>query len=470
MASESWRRPQRFPLRGALAGLPVSPATFTALFGALSDDPRFALLAVVIALPPLVLYLGRQWWLAGDSINLRTGFINVTRRSASMDRIQQVDIRQGVFERMLGVSRVVVETASASADADLELTLPAEEAERLRDHLMRRRAGEPPTTDEDAGPVETDLDVITIPTSELALAGISGAELWAGLAAAGALVQRMLDLVPGLDEGDDVASEVEGVALVTVAAIVVTYLSVVSMLGGITVSVVAFGSYTLDTTGARIRVRRGLLARHDESTPVDRVQVVSVEQTFLRRWLRRASMRVRSAGTGDDASGDRLRVPLWPVGDVSALADRLVPGMGSALDAPLRPAPPAARRRALLRSGAAGATVMVLSAGGLALVRPVLVPLTPVVLAAALLLGRAAWRSLGLGLTPGHVTGRAGVVTRRTQVVPREKVQSVRVRSSPFQRRRGLANLHVDVASTASVAIVDRTLDEAIDVAAELVA
>jgi putative membrane protein len=38
----------------------------------------------------------------------------------------------------------------------------------------------------------------------------------------------------------------------------------------------------------------------------------------------------------------------------------------------------------------------------------------------------------------------AGWITRRTAVVPHSKMQSVRVKQGPLQRRLGLANVHVD--------------------------
>jgi putative membrane protein len=68
------------------------------------------------------------------------------------------------------------------------------------------------------------------------------------------------------------------------------------------------------------------------------------------------------------------------------------------------------------------------------------------VLALAVVAGRAGYRSLGHAAGNGFLYARVGVAIRVTTVVPVAKAQSGSVRSSPFQRRSGLATLHVDIA------------------------
>jgi putative membrane protein len=67
-------------------------------------------------------------------------------------------------------------------------------------------------------------------------------------------------------------------------------------------------------------------------------------------------------------------------------------------------------------------------------------------LALAVLAGLAAYRSLGHAAGRAFLYARSGVAIRVVTVVPVAKAQSGRVRSSLFQRRAGLATLHVDIA------------------------
>ena len=61
-------------------------------------------------------------------------------------------------------------------------------------------------------------------------------------------------------------------------------------------------------------------------------------------------------------------------------------------------------------------------------------------------MGLAAYRHLGHATREGFLYARVGVAIRVTTAVPVAKAQSGSVRSSVFQRRAGLATLHVDIA------------------------
>jgi len=73
------------------------------------------------------------------------------------------------------------------------------------------------------------------------------------------------------------------------------------------------------------------------------------------------------------------------------------------------------------------------------------------------------------GLGPHLVVSRSGLFNRRTHAVPHARVQSLQVRQGPWQRRLGLADLHVDSppgpvhvrARHRDVAEVRRMLEEA---------
>jgi putative membrane protein len=72
------------------------------------------------------------------------------------------------------------------------------------------------------------------------------------------------------------------------------------------------------------------------------------------------------------------------------------------------------------------------------------------VLALAVAVGLAGYRNLGHATREGFLYARVGVAIRVTTAVPVAKAQSGSVRTTPFQRRAGLATLHVDVAGGGS--------------------
>jgi putative membrane protein len=171
-----------------------------------------------------------------------------------------------------------------------------------------------------------------------------------------------------------------------------------------------------------------------------------VEESLLRRWLGLASIRIQSAGrtAGDDQTASRLAVPILQRSDVNRVLGELLP---EAAPVPRLLAPPPVARRRMVRRGILRAAPLILVAGAVlwALVRPA----TPAALLGvplAALAGLAGYRSLGHARRGGFLYARQGAVIRVTTVVPVAKAQSGSVRSSFFQRRVGLATLHVDVA------------------------
>jgi len=76
-------------------------------------------------------------------------------------------------------------------------------------------------------------------------------------------------------------------------------------------------------------------------------------------------------------------------------------------------------------------------------VDPFAVPLEPVP-ASARWRAPLQWRQLGVGATPRVLVARSGWVIPTWDVVPHARTQSVRLTQGPWQRRLGLASVHVD--------------------------
>ena len=172
-----------------------------------------------------------------------------------------------------------------------------------------------------------------------------------------------------------------------------------------------------------------------------------MEESLLCRWLGLASIRIQSAGrtAGDDRTASRLAVPVLQRSQVNRVLGELLP---EAAPVPRLLAPPPVARRRSVRRGILRAAPLIIAVGAVlwTAVWPAatLAALLGVPLAA--LLGLATYRSLGHARRGGFLYARRGAVIRATTVVPVAKAQSGSVQSSFFQRRVGLATLHVDVA------------------------
>jgi putative membrane protein len=425
-------------------------------------------------------WLRRTYSLEGGALRLEEGVLARKLRAVPFDRIQQVDLVRKPLHRLLGVATLRVETAGGGSAAEVDLdVVTLAEAQALRTSLLRAKArstagrtgsGAVPAGQMDgpgvegAGVAGTGAEVAEGPAErvllrlslvEVMLAGITGSRAAAALVVLGPLSQAA-DWFPGLDDWLFQRFDPEAVTPTTPAAfLAVAVLAVLVWLGlAAASSIVTDYGFTLARVGNDLVVRRGLLERREAHLPLARLQVVRIEESLLRRALGLASIRIQSAGrtgTGDQSAG-RLAIPILQRMQVNRVLGELV--AGSAPVPRLLAPPPAARRRSVTRSVVRAGLVVavlavplsVLTARGVLAVPPALALAALPVLGLAAAVGLAAYRSLGHATAEGFLYARAGVAIRVLTVVPVVKAQSGSVRSSPFQRRAGLATLHVDVA------------------------
>ncbi|HSJ63540.1 MAG TPA: PH domain-containing protein [Gemmatimonadaceae bacterium] len=438
----------------AIARRLILPAVFGGISAAGGDAGRAVLVILgVLTVPSIALaiahYFTFRYAVTGEELVYRSGVLRRKQRVIPLSRVQNIEVRQSLAQRLTGVAELRVETAGSGSEPEAALSvLRRAEADALRHVLLaRRRPVESRTVDgEDTGLSEP-APLVHLTPPELAVAGATANE--AGLIAAalvGALqfaddlplpLERYLPDVEAWFTQQSLAGTVLLVAALMVVLIVIGW--VVSIVG----SVVGYYDFTLARTGDDIQKRYGLLNRREASVPLRRVQSIRVEESLLRRPLDLASLKIETAGgpAQQQRGGAEAFVPIAQARRIAGLVQALFPSF--ALDAvELAPVHPRSPRRAFTRY----ALTLAIVAGGLALLdrRGLLVlALVPF----AWVVARWQYRMRGYALADGHVVLRSGVLNRVTWIVPDEKIQTLHVTATPFQRRHGLASVVVDTAS-----------------------
>jgi len=425
---------------------------------------------VVLLVVTTLEWFRRTYALEAGALRLEEGVLARRLRVVPFDRIQQVELVRKPLHRVLGVATLRVETAGGGGAAEVGLDVVSlGEAQALRSSLLRAKsvaaeAGGDAAEAAAVAPAERTL--LRLSVGEVMLAGITGTRAAAVLAVLGPLSQ-LTDWFPNLSDWLLRRVNPEAVAPTTPAAVVALALLAAAVWLGLAAasSVVTDFGFTLARLGGDLVVRRGLLERREAVLPIARLQVVRVEESRLRRWLGLASIRIQSAGRtgGADQTASRLAVPILQRSDVNRVLGELLQG---AAPVPGLLAPPPAACRWMVRRGVLKAVPL---AAAVAVVLWLLsrpsAPLALLLLPLAVLVGLAGYRSLGHARRGGFLYARQGVVIRVTTVVPVAKAQSGSVRSSFFQRRVGLATLHVDVAGGGPT---PKVMDEAEATAEEL--
>jgi putative membrane protein len=483
MASEASRRLHPLTLIFATVGIARS-MLFPAIAGGFGVGGRFdralPIFLLVLAVPAVigaaVKYHRYRWRLTADELILDSGLLLRRNRVIPFARVQNVEVRQGALQRVFGVAELRVETAGSGVEAEALLSVLAlDDARRARAELLAGRHGAAADRGAPAGAAEGDTpagtELARLSTGDLLLAGATANEAGVIAAALAGLLQFADGLPLGVLESavDRVILHTGGAVVLAVVGIVLLFLAagwIISIVG----AVVHYHDFTLWRVGDALGKRYGLLTVREASVPLERVQAVRVEEPILRRGIGCASLQIETAGGAPgQRGGAEAFVPIAP----NARIPGLVRGVFEEVDlasVELQRVHPRAQRRLARR----GILWLLLAAAPFLVARwleiepaagfaPWLVLLVPL----PFLFARWQYRNRGWALGDGFLVARAGVMNRVTWIVPDRKLQTLHIRSTPFQRRLGLATLVVDTAAGGRQAAI---VDLAEPVARELVA
>jgi putative membrane protein len=171
--------------------------------------------------------------------------------------------------------------------------------------------------------------------------------------------------------------------------------------------------WTVGESPDGLRIDHGLLDRTHETVPPGRVQTVRIVEPLL--WRRRGWVRVELDVAG---SSNSVLVPVAPREAAGSVIARVLPGVTV----------PTSLSRPPRRAGWC-------------------VPFW--------------WRGYGLAVTDTVFAARHGLLRRSLSLVPHAKVQSVRLTQGPWERFKGVADVHVDTGADKTVTARLRDASEA---------
>jgi putative membrane protein len=455
-----------FQLGGQLKNLLVPG--LVALFAARASDAAWQVWAMLLLIPyamvAVVRALSVRYRFDASELVIRTGFVFRRERRIPYNRIHNIDAIQNVAHRLLNVMEVRLETAGGT-DTEAELrVLSADAFREMRERVQGGRevvtsAGVAPDAIPRPAPVGKRLFALRM--RDVALLGLLQGR---GLVVVGAAVGVLgeLGLIDSMARrlfGDE--AEGRGVlrrlalALVgqstaptrQIAIMLAVFVAFLVALRGLSVvlAVFRFYGFVLTRTGEELRSEFGLLTRVTATIPIRRIQTLTVQRAPLYRLVRRAALRVDTAGGHTEEQVQAQRKWLAPIVHEAVLPE-LVRAILSAADttgATWQPVHPAAFRRVVKRSLVAATVV------SFALVA-LLEWWTLLVWAAlsgwAIVAARRYVTSLAWTVTGDAIVFRSGWLWRYLTVAPLAKVQVVSLSQSPFDRRYRMATVLVDTA------------------------
>lgn len=409
-----------------------------------------------------------RYELTADTFDIRSGVLSRREREIPYSRIQNVDITSSVFQRLIGLAELNIETAGGgSTEATLQY-VTAFEAKRLQQDIRRYKRGESTEpvdvadgATETGDPIEEEL-LFEIAPSELALAGVLSFDP----RVPGLLFTVFTGSIPFVSP--IIPFDAPPLVMLGMFAVILAAGVVLAWIVGAISAVVNYWGFRLTRSADELRYERGLLQRYSGTIPFDKIQAITIEDNPLKRWTNYATLSVETAGYAPgqaEGRGSEAAVPIADRERVEQLADEI-----DATDTPQFSQPPKRiRRRYLVRYLLALGVVTGLLYGTAALFEatgkvPWYLPVT-----AALAMPLAAhykWLHRGYWLGENHLVTRNGFWSRETKRVAYYRIQTVIDRRTIFQRRWSVATVIADTAGSLSVlgtdaAAVDIDQDEA---------
>ncbi len=413
-------------------------------------------------------YLSFRLSYHGSELVIRSGILFRNERHLPYARIQNLDAVQNVWHRLFSVVEVRVETGGGD-EPEARISVLARPAfEEMRRRVFADRS-QPAPLPKDAA---SELDPVSAqPEEEQTILRLSPRELMLfafiesrGLVVIGALfgllsefglLDRLRHLVLGheADGRGFVRALVAAIASgrpVPMGRIAVGVVSIAALLLAAKLVSMAWAAarlygFRVLRAGDDLRTEFGLFTRVSATIPLRRIQTMTIREGPLQRLVKRVSARVETAGgqkSGASAAQREWLAPIMRVSESAALVRQIVPGL-DILSTAFQPVHPRAFRRAVKPGG------LMWLVASLAAALPLgwwALGLFAIGVIWTVIAARQRVAHLGWAATDDVVLFRSGWIWRTVTIARVEKVQAVALVESPFDRRSGMARLHVDTA------------------------
>ncbi len=396
-------------------------------------------------------FLTLRYRVNDGKLELRGGLLTQSFRAIDIARIQNVEVVQNIFHRMSGLVEVRVDTAGEVGAEGLLSAISVEEGERLRVALSRHSAGPAQSGAEAVADAVAEIGII-----EILGYGVSAGRIGAAAAVLGVVMNASADFQ--MISTGSMPDATAGMGKASIAGLVLLALAggYVFSVGG---AVLRFYGYRLTRTANGLATESGLLTRRRVEIPVRKVQMLRVEEPLVRRWMGYATMNIETAASGvpSDSEGQLAEgiVPMVHAEETMEIARLALPTLDvDPWTVPLRPAAARALWRGLFGASIRWsiiATVVALVVGS---------PWAYALLAWGWLVAALDWRWQGWLVTDAFIVCRRGFVRRDTVILPRDKIQSLRIVAGPVLRAIGLARVVLWVPG-GRVGLPDMTASEA---------
>lgn len=293
----------------------------------------------VLLLVSLLNYLTYRYRIDSESVAIRSGWLQRSRRDIPFSRIHNVSVHQALLHRAFGVAEVRLESAGGSKPEAEMRVLRLDQARALEQLLRVRAISTPLPASGDA--LVDEKTLLRLRSAEILRLGlISNRGMVVVLAALG-LAQQLLPrrslsrMIEHTVEDSGAQAQfylqqfqptTASLALVVIlgASVLLAILRLLS----VGVALVQYHGFRLSQHDQHLTMERGLLTRLRSHLAQRRIQAYTVQESLLQRLFRRRQLRVDSATSAADSGQNHTFKELAPIATpqtCDALLQQLLP-------------------------------------------------------------------------------------------------------------------------------------------------
>jgi putative membrane protein len=398
------------------------------------------LLVVFIVITSFFDWWKFTYWLEDGEFRVEHGVFVKKKRYIPIERIQTINISAGIIQQIFGLVKVQIETAGGGMKAEAVLTaIKRQEADRIQKAiaLYKQDSSEPNEVQNEERP---QIPTYKMEVKDLFVAASTSSGIGVVLSAFAALLSQIDDFIPYKDIFNRFEFLSNGsfalyAVLVFIAFLIAWILSIIGVL-------LKYALFTVVKEESELKISRGIFEKHQVSIPISRIQAIRIVQNPLRQLLGYVTVYIESAGgsAGDEGSSVML-FPVVPKKEISNLLSQYLPLFeysDSVHRLPKRSLPRYSLRRML--------PAVIISI-------PVAYFLAPWGFLSFILIAIAAWwsyysyKDAGWNLNGNQLQLRYRMVSKITILVHRNRLQSVKSKTSLFQEKQLLRTLEVTIKS-----------------------
>lgn len=433
----------------------VWPILLIVLINPTSDKGKY-ITAIVMAVAfislvySLIAYSRFYFFLQDNELCVRSGVFRKTVINVPFDRIQSVDFKRNVVHQFLNVVSVQVDTAG-SKGSELELdAIDIERAEALRNIILAYKKAKTVTVAVVSDPVppipvaeEKPELILSLSPKDLIKIGISENHL----RTAGIIFAFFLGLADDLDQllGWDIYGQLENTTTaMSLVGILATLIAIplfigISFMITLIRTVLRYYGLKFWREGQRFKVVSGLVTRNEKSIQQSKIQVIRWMTSPLKQIFGIFQMNIYQATNYDSQQDRSLAIPGCYQRQVDQTLDVIMPGFRHAAFTSHRMHP----RIVVVMVVVVGFIPAVLfglmawyNEGTMQWLLTLVFPL-------AVWMGFLYQKKRRFKVHPDFILSAGGIFGHSHKLIETYKVQSVHITSSPMQRWRSLATLHI---------------------------